>query len=114
MVIARSARGVSASVSVAVLFAPDGSLLPTGAVMVAVLTNEPVAVEEIVALTVNVAVPATPRLTLALMLPLPDAGQLDPADAAHVHVTPVSVAGTVSATVAPLITEGPGLDATIV
>ena len=114
LVIERSARGVSVSVSVEVLLAPVGSLLPTGAVMVAALTNEPVAVDEIVAFTVNVAVPAMPRLTLALMLPLPDAGQLEPAVAAHVHVTPVRVAGTVSATVAPVITEGPALEATIV
>jgi hypothetical protein len=114
LVIERSARGVNVSVSVAVLLAPVGSLLPTGAVIVAEFTNEPVAVDKTVAFTVNVAVPARPRLTVALMLPLPDAGHVEPAVAAHVHVTPVRVAGMVSATVAPVITEGPALEATMV
>ena len=110
----RSARGVRVSVSVAVLLAPVGSLLPTGAVTVAVLTSEPVAVDEMVADTVNVAVPETARLTDALMLPLPEAGQVDPAVAAHVQVTDESVAANVSETVAPTIAEGPAFEATIV
>ena len=114
LVIDRSARGVNESVSVAELLAPLGSLLPTGAAMVAVLTSEPVAAAETVPLTVKVAVPETSRLTLELMLPLPDAGQLDPALAVHVHVTPVKLAGKVSVTVAPTITDGPAFDATIV
>jgi hypothetical protein len=101
-------------VSVAVLLAPVGSLLPTGAVMVTELINEPVAVDEIVAFTVKVTVPVTPRLIVALMLPLPDAGQLEPAIAEHVHDTPVRAAGTVSVTVALVIADGPALDATIV
>ena len=110
----RSARGVSESVSVAVLLAPFGSLLPTGAATVAVFTSEPVAAGATVPVTVNVTVPATRRLTEALMLPLPEAGQVEPAVAVHVHVTPVSVAGSVSVTVAPVITDGPAFDATIV
>jgi hypothetical protein len=101
-------------VSVDVLLAPDGSLLPTGAAIVAVLTREPVAEEEIVPVAVNVAVPEMPRLTAAAILPLPEAGQLEPAVAEHVQVTPVSVAGNVSATVAPVITDGPAFVATIV
>jgi hypothetical protein len=114
LVIERSARGVSVSVSVDVLLAPVGSLLPAGAATLAVLTNEPVAFEEIVAVTVNVAVPEMARLMLALMLPLPDAGQLEPAVAEQLHVALVSVAGNESVTVAPLITDGPAFDATIV
>jgi hypothetical protein len=113
-VIDTSARGVNESVSVDVLLRPVGSLLPAGAVTVAVLTSEPVAAGEMVPAAVNVVVPAIPRLMLALMLPLPDAGQLEPAVAVHVHVTPVSVAGNASVTVAPVITEGPAFDATIV
>ena len=48
------------------------------------------------------------------MLPLPEAVQLPPPAATHVHVTPVSVAGKVSATVAPVTAEGPALEATMV
>ena len=110
----RSARGVSESVSVEVLFAPDGSLLPAGAAIVVVLTSDPVAAEEIVPVTVNVTVPEMPRLTVAAMLPLPEAGQLEPAVAVHVQAVPVKVAGNVSVTVAPVITDGPAFVATIV
>jgi hypothetical protein len=115
LVIERSALGARVSVSVAVLFTPLGSLPPAGAAIVAVLVIDPVAAAEMVPETVNVAVPAIARLTLALMVPLPDAGQLEPAVAVHVHVTPVIVAGNVSVTVAPVITEGPAMfDATMV
>jgi hypothetical protein len=114
LVIERSARGVNESVSVAELLAPLVSLLPTGAAMVAVLTSEPVAAAETEPLTVNVAVPETRRVAVALMLPLPEAGQLEPALAAQVQVTPVKAAGKVSVTVAPVITDGPAFDATIV
>lgn len=102
------------SVSVEVLFAPDGSLLPAGAAIVVVLTSDPVAAEEIVPVTVNVTVPEMPRLTVAAMLPLPEAGQLEPAVAVHVQAVPVKVAGNVSVTVAPVITDGPAFVATIV
>lgn len=100
--------------SVEVLLAPVGSLLPAGAAIVAVLISDPVAADEIVPVTVNVAVPEMPRLTAAAMLPLPDAGQLDPAVAEHVQLVPVRVAGNVSVTVAPVITDGPAFVATIV
>ena len=70
-----------------------------------------VAVGEMGAVTVNVAVPATARSTLALMFPLPDAGQLEPAVAEHVQVAPVMAAGRLSATVAAVITDGPALAA---
>jgi len=51
---------------------------------------------------VNVAVPPTSRSTLAFRFPLPLAGQLDPAEAAHVQVTPLSCAGKTSLTIAPV------------
>src|SRR5437016_5569800 len=97
--------------SVAELF-PAGSFTPAGAVTVATLVSVPVPVT--VAVAVKVAVPPTSRLMLAFRLPLPLAGQLDPADAAHVQVTPVSWAGNASLTVAPVTALGPALLATIV
>ncbi len=49
------------------------------------------------------------------MLPLPEAGQLEPADAVQVQLTPARVAANASATVAPLIADGPvEFEATIV
>jgi hypothetical protein len=97
--------------SVALLF-PAGSLTPAGAVTVATFVIVPVPVT--VALAENVAVPPASRLTAALMLPLPLAGQLDPADAAQVQVTLESCAGKTSLTVAPVTVLGPALLATIV
>ena len=52
LVIDRSALGTSVSVSVAELFAADGSVTPVGAEMVAVLLNEPVALGEMFAVSV--------------------------------------------------------------
>jgi hypothetical protein len=52
--------------------------------------------------------------TVALRFPAPDAGQLDPADAAHVQVTPVSCAEKLSVTTAPVTAVGPAFDAAIV
>jgi hypothetical protein len=115
LVIARFALGFSVSVSVAELLAPFESLLPDGTVIVAVLANDVVAVEAMVAVNVNVAVPDTASVTAPLMLPLPDAaGQVEPLVAEHVHVAPVNVPGRVSATVAPVISDGPEFEATIV
>ena len=114
LVIDRSPVGVKVSVSVAVLLAGVGSVTEAGAAMVAVLATVPVAPAEIVPVSVNVAVPPGIRLTLALMLPLPEAGQLEPTLAVHVHVAPAMLAGTVSATVAAVTDEGPALEATIV
>src|SRR2546422_7698908 len=109
----RSAVGVmTVLLSVAELF-PDGSLTPAGAVMVAVfvIVPEPAVT---VAVAVKVAVPPASRSTAALRLPLPLAGQLDPAEAAQVHVTPLTWAGKLSVTVAPITALGPALLATIV
>src|SRR5438132_41794 len=97
--------------SVAELF-PAGSFTPAGAVTVATLVSVPAPVTGAVA--VKVAVPPASRLTLAFKFPLPLAGQLDPAEAAHVHVTPLSCAGKTSLTVAPATALGPALRATIV
>src|SRR5882762_4337159 len=108
----RSALAVTCvSLSVAELF-PAGSFTPAGAVTVATLMIVPVPMT--VAVAVKVAVPPASRLTAALILPLPLAGQLDPADAAHVHVTPLSWAGKLSVTVAAATALGPALLATIV
>src|SRR2546425_100546 len=96
---------------VALLFSA-GTFTPAGAVTVATLVIVPVPVT--VAAAVNVAVPPARRSTAALRLPLPLAGQLEPAEAAHVHVTPLSWAGKLSVTVAPVTALGPALVATIV
>ena len=47
-------------------------------------------------------------------MPEPEAVQLPPPVATQVQVTPVSVAGKVSATVAPVTAEGPAFVATMV
>ena len=91
---------------------PAGSLIPTGAAIVAVLemVPDPLAV----AVTVNVAVPPESSVTLALMFPLPLAGQVEPALAVQVQVALVSDAGKLSVTVAAVAVDGPAFDATIV
>src|SRR5438132_9675011 len=114
LVIERSATRLIVSVSVALLLLGVGSVTPTGAAIVAVLAIEPAALPATVALTVNVAVPALSRFTLAAMLPVPLAGQLDPALAAQVQAPIVKPAGAVSVTVAPMTALGPLLVATMV
>ena len=90
-------------------------MTPAGAATVAVLARVPVAVGAMVPLTVNVAVPPGARVTVALMLPLPEPrGHVAAGGAAQVHVTPVTIAGTVSVTVAPVAVDGPPFVATIV
>src|SRR5882762_2838693 len=108
----RSAVGVmTVLLSVAALL-PAGSLVPAGAVTVAVFVIVPVPVT--VAVARNVAVPPLRRLTLAFRLPLPLAGQVDPAEATHVQATLATWAGKLSVTVAPVTALGPALLATIV
>ena len=103
------------SVSVAELLPDTGSVKPAGTATVAVLDSDPDADGDTVPWTVNVAVPPFIRFTAdVLMLPVPDAGQLLPALAAQVHVTPVIAAGIMSVTVAPLTANGPLLITTIV
>src|SRR5439155_7864106 len=113
LVIARSAIELSVSVSVALLLAGFGSVTPTGAAMVAVLAMEPVALPATVALTVNVAVPPLSKFTLAEMLPLPLAGQLEPTLATQLQLPNVRPAGAVSVTVAPVAALGPLFVATM-
>lgn len=96
------------------MFAGVGSVDPPGNATVAVLVKEPVALAAIVPVTVNVAVPLGNSVTEALIEPEPEAGHVDPTDAVQVHATLESVAGMVSATVAPTIVDGPEFDATIV
>src|ERR671930_246993 len=109
----RSAVGViRVLLSVALLF-PAGSFVPAGAATDAVFVIVPDAAVT-VAVAVKVALPPESRLTLAAILPLPEAGQLEPADAAHVQVTPETCAGKLSVTVAPVTALGPALLTTIV
>src|SRR5262245_48355983 len=110
----RSAAGVRVSVSVALLLAGLGSVTPPGAAMAAVLLMLPAAAREAVVFTVKVAVPVASRLTMALMFPVPLAGQVDPAEAVQVQVTLVRSAGKVSVTAAPITGLGPALPATMV
>lgn len=89
--------------------------MPVGGATVAILVNVPLAVLEIVAVIVNVAVPPTVRLTVALMLPFPfGVPQLEPVEAVQVHVAFVRTFGKLSVTVAPVTTLGPALLTTIV
>ena len=114
LVIDRSAVGTNVSVSVAVLLPGVGSTVPPGRATVAVFDRVPVAAAEIVPVTVKVAVPLGARVTEELIEPEPEPGHDEPADAEHVHVTPVRAAGMVSVTVAAVIVEGPAFEATIV
>src|SRR5258708_6491446 len=109
----RSACGVRVSVSVAVLLPGVGSVVPAGAVTLAVLVRLPVAEAEMLAVTVNVAVPPFARLTVVLMSPVPLVRpQL--AAGAHVQVALLMPAGSVSVTVAPVTPSGPALLTTMV
>ena len=113
-VIERSAVGVVASVSLAELLPGVGSVVPAGTATVAVLTSMPVAAADSVAVSVYVTLAPAGRLTVSAMLPLPDAVHVPPPAPTQVHVAPVSAAGSVSITVAPLTALGPAFDATIV
>ena len=62
----------------------------------------------------KVTVPAGARVTVAATLPLPVAGQVEPAVAEQVHAAPDSDAGSVSVTVAPVTVLGPGFVTTMV
>ena len=115
LVIERSAVGVIASLSVALSLARLESVVPAGAVTLAVLVRVPVALEERVPVAVNVAVPPTARFTVVAMLPLPlAAAQLEPAEAVQVQAIPVRLAGKVSTTDAPVTGLGPAFETVIV
>jgi hypothetical protein len=59
-------------------------------------------------------VPLGNRSAVVAMLPEPDVGHVDPADAEHVHVAPERVAGSVSAIAVASAADGPAFEATIV
>lgn len=102
------------SLSVALLLPGVGSVTPPAAATVAVLDNVPVAAPESVPVAVNVTEPPDGKLTVALMLPDPLAGQVPPPAPTQVQVTPVIDAGKVSATVEPGALLGPELLAVMV
>ena len=114
LLMVRSVCGVTTVTSVAELLAGVGSVIEPGSVIAAVLVMVPVAEALTVAEMENVAVPPGTSVTDADTLPLPDAGQEDPALAEQVQVAPESAAGTMSPTVAPVTVEGPGFEATTV
>ena len=112
LVTARSANGVSVSVSVDVLSVVSGSTAGSTAPIDAVLASEPLAPGLTVPVIVNVALPPANRLTAAsTRSPVPPAGQVLPADARHVHVEPVRSAGIASLIFAAA-GDGPALLAT--
>src|SRR5262245_53121796 len=113
---ARSACTAIAVVSVALLLAAVGSVVPVGAATVAVLLSVPLAVDATVPVALNVTDAPAARSTVVAIGPLPEAApQLAPAPlGVHVHVTPPSAAGNVSATAAPVTGLGPALLTVIV
>ena len=101
--------------SVAELLPGTGSVVPPGAVTVAVFANWPVAVLATVAVTTKVTVAVGAMVTSSLIEPLPEGfEQLAPAVAEQVHVAATSAAGRESATVAPTAVDGPALVTAIV
>ena len=69
---------LTVSLSVAELLAGFGSVVPTAVLTVAVLLIVPVAAAEIPHVARYVVLPPVCRLTISLMLPLPDAGHVPP------------------------------------
>jgi hypothetical protein len=110
----RSAVGTSVSVSVAESLPATGSVTPTGAVTVAVLTRLPVASGSTSAVSVYVADEPAGRSTTSAMSPVPAGAHVAPAAPVHVHVTFDRMAGTTSSTDAPETSDGPALATTIV
>ena len=105
--------------SVDVLFVRLLSVTPLGGLTVAVLTRFPVAEARAVPVTLNTTelpAPAGTLIVAARLLPepVPPLLTLAPPTMLEVQVTPVSVAGIVSATVAPTALLGPLLVTVIV
>src|SRR5215471_8907817 len=104
-------------VSVAVLLAVIGSLVPLGTLTEAELANWPVVPLGTVPLNVNLAVPPLMRLTVVVISPLPLAAP-QPLGAVTLQVqvnpAPTSTAGKGSLTLAPVTSLGPLLVTTIV
>src|SRR3954467_1281803 len=112
LVSARSARGVSVSVSVPVLLAPLGSVRPAGGVMVAVLARAPVAEGSNCTGKVKGTVALTGRLTVVARAPLRLAGPVTlppPVWPTNVQEAAVTPAGRGSESVAPVAALGPAL-----
>src|SRR5436305_1316617 len=114
-VMLKSATGVTVSVSLALLLAEAGSVVPAGGLMVAVLVILPVALPAIVAATLKVSEPPEGRFTLmplpcrlAMVTPEPrqTAPPLLPLQLILVTVR-LATAGSVSK--APVATDGPAL-----
>src|SRR5438093_1379308 len=110
---ARSDSGAAVSVSVELLLPETGSVVPDGAVTLAVFFRLAVAEDEVVPLTVNTTELPAPAamLTVALRSPEPLAPLLTEAlpVVLEVHVSPVRPDGKSSATVAPTAMLGPAL-----
>jgi len=102
-------RGVSVSVSVALLFPGTGSFRPPSVATVAVFTSVPVAEIAIRHVAVYVAVAPTGRLAVSLMSPDPVAAQVPPPAPAQVHRAPGQAEGNVSTTLTLGASEGPAL-----
>src|SRR3954471_1330344 len=101
------------SVSVALLPWVFALVKPLGGAIEAVLASVPVAAGSMVAVAVNTAVLPGASVTVTEMSPLPLAApQLEPGDAMHVHVMPVSAGGAMSVTVASDTTSVPLLATT--
>src|SRR5262245_10961429 len=110
-----SAEGAMGVVSVAVSSPGVGSVVPTGGVAVAVLARVPMASCATVPVAMKVADAPAGRSTVVAMAPEPLVSpQTPPSEALHVHVTPVSTAGKVSLTEAPVTVPGPALTTVIV
>src|SRR5262245_11455606 len=114
---ARSARGVRLSVSVALLLPWVGSVTPGGGVTVAVLVREPVAEGSIWTVKVKVTVALTGRLTVVTRASMPLFGPVTlppPLLSVTVQVAAVTPVGRESATLAPVTALGPLLLTTMV
>src|SRR5260221_13813898 len=104
---ARSAEGAAVSVSVELLLPGVGSVVPAGAFTVAVFTRFPDAEASAVPVTVKTTELPAPAATFTvaarlLLFFVQPAVTLAAPVALDVQVPPFNVAGTVSATVAPV------------
>ena len=108
LVTTRLACATIVVVSVDVLSA-GSSIVPGGAVTVAVFESTPVKAAAIVPVTVKVADPPEGRSTVVLMSPLvgPALSQLPAPEATHVHDALVNAAGNTSVTAASTTDDGP-------
>src|SRR5262249_51045770 len=117
LVMARSAWGVSVSLSVALLLPGLGSVTPGGGATVAVLSRLPVAAGSIWTVKVKLTVAPTGRPAVAASAPLPPPGPrtaAPPVALANAQLPPVAPAGSRSDTLAPLTALGPALLTTMV